>query len=483
MEVIAVYDDTGRKSDLITDVIGSKGFADVVVRRKRLEDGCRELIEGVFPGAEWRAVRSAYEYAGLAREMEGRAGDRARVVHCFSNYYISDPEAASLSLRKLEFVDAPYGVLSGGRAVAAMFPRVSDYASFCRRAASGERPWDLARDLGASFETGGVVDLGEFGNFVQAITGGFESRYFNSLEEGEYTVVKSSGNVEKIRAEYEFYRLLPDDMKPWFVMPFDYKEEGGRASYSMERLHMADLSIKWVHGSMGEEEFGELMDRYFYFFGHRHERECGEAEYRAVARSLYEDKVAERMAALKGMPAFEGVGRMLAAGGVTVDGLFERYMGLKERAESRASYPARLAIGHGDPCFSNALYNGPTRTLKFIDPRGALSEEGMWTNPYYDVAKLSHSVCGRYDFFNSGLFEVRVGDGLSHVLEIPFDNSRYVEIFREKAEGAGFDYPSVRVYEASLFLSMLPLHMDSPLKVLGLALNAEGILGEVEGLV
>ena len=38
MKVYVVYDDTVRKSELINDIIGNKGFSDVIVKRKRIED-------------------------------------------------------------------------------------------------------------------------------------------------------------------------------------------------------------------------------------------------------------------------------------------------------------------------------------------------------------------------------------------------------------------------------------------------------------
>ena len=139
-----------------------------------------------------------------------------------------------------------------------------------------------------------------------------------------------------------------------------------------------------------------------------------------------------------------------------------------------------FVIGHGDPCFANAMYNKSTQTLKFIDPKGALTEEQLWTNPYYDIAKLSHSVCGRYDFFNNALFDIKIDSDFRYSLEIPFDNSKYVEIFKRKVVENGFDYLSVRIYEASLFLSMLPLHIDNPHKVFGFILNARNILEEIE---
>ena len=54
------------------------------------------------------------------------------------------------------------------------------------------------------------------------------------------------------------------------------------------------------------------------------------------------------------------------------------------------------------------------------------------------------------------------------------------ELTDEYLEKNGFDYVRVRLYEASLFLSMLPYHMDQPGKVFGFLMNAIRILEEVE---
>ncbi len=126
------------------------------------------------------------------------------------------------------------------------------------------------------------------------------------------------------------------------------------------------------------------------------------------------------------------------------------------------------------------LFDKNTELLMLIDPKGALKEEDLWTDPYYDVAKLSHSVCGRYDLFNNGLYRFDLDDDLKPELEIEFDNSEYVKIFKEYLKKNGFSYELVRLYEASLFLSMLPLHMDYPKKVFGFVKNAEAILEELK---
>lgn len=481
MKAVIIYDDTGRKSEVIADIIGEKGFADVVVKRRRLEEYYQDEIKKIYSDVVWKKIHSPFEYAGLIKELDVFHSNEVKLMHCFSNYFISDGERASLSFKKLIYIDGTYGVLDGKRAVAAMFSSLDEYAAFCKNILSGQKAWDLIKNMPDFFEIEGLVDIGVIGNFIQCITGNFDSRYFNSLKGDEYTLVKSSANKEKIKAEYNFYHLLPEDMKFWFVMPFNYRETDGSASYTMERLHMTDLAIKWVHGSMDETEFEELMDKYFFFFKNRHRKDCCQAEYRKVADSLYIDKVIERIRNLKGLPEYEIIKILCKVSeGTDIDKLADKYFSLKNKIEKRVTDLKYLVIGHGDPCFANTLYNKSTKTLKFIDPKGAVTEEELWTEPYYDIAKLSHSVCGRYDFFNNALFDIKIDTSFSYNLQIPFDNSKYIDIFRRKVEENGFDYLSVRIYEASLFLSMLPLHIDNPHKVFGFILNVKNILEEIE---
>ena len=113
-----------------------------------------------------------------------------------------------------------------------------------------------------------------------------------------------------------------------------------------------------------------------------------------------------------------------------------------------------------------------------IDPRGALNEAELWTEPCYDVAKLSHSLCGNYDFFNAGLYEIDRRE--KPHLRLEHENKTAIDIFKTYLDTHHFDFASIRLFEASLFLSMLPLHIDDPEKVLGFILNAIEILQELE---
>ena len=164
-----------------------------------------------------------------------------------------------------------------------------------------------------------------------------------------------------------------------------------------------------------------------------------------------------------------------------IDEIMEHYEKLYDKINRL--YPSRqheLVIGHGDLCFSNILYSREASLLKLIDPKGAVTEEEMYTDAYYDLAKLSHSICGCYDFFNSGLYQITMDRDMKLCLSIDTDAASYVQIFRSYLEENGFVYTKVRLLEASLFLSMLPYHMDQPGKVFGFLLNAIRILQEVE---
>lgn len=485
MKVLVVFDDTGAKSEVIADVIGDRGFADVVVKRKRLEQYYRENLEQLYPQAEWKLVRTVFEFGGLRQWLDGAADADTRVLHCFSGFLISQKEPVLAAYEKLRYVGEPYRAVAGDKAAAVMFPDTDSYRNYLDVLCGGLSSAEAARQVRPSFAVHGMADIGVVENFIQCVAGNFDSRYFNSLQGDEYTLVKSSANKKKIESEYRFWHLLPEDMKFWHVMPFDYREDAHTASYRMERMHMTDLAVRWVHGSVDEAEFGQLMDKYFYFFASRHSREVSAQEYGRIAKALYVDKVQERIAQFKKLPEYEKIRALMEAAceEKSIDALAARYFRLKERVEETSPVRHISVIGHGDPCFANVLYSKSTKTLKFIDPKGALTEEELWTDPYYDIAKLSHSVCGLYDFFNNALFEIRIREDFRCELEIGFDNTQYIKIFRDRLEENGYDYLRVRLYEASLFLSMLPLHMDYPHKVFGFILNVCRILKEIEEYV
>jgi len=65
MKLIVIFDDTVRKSEVIEDVIGEKGFSEVVVKRQRLGERFQQQLRVYFPEMEWQGGGSVFAFNAL----------------------------------------------------------------------------------------------------------------------------------------------------------------------------------------------------------------------------------------------------------------------------------------------------------------------------------------------------------------------------------------------------------------------------------
>jgi hypothetical protein len=268
-------------------------------------------------------------------------------------------------------------------------------------------------------------------------------------------------------------------MQAYLIQPYDFEDNGSTASYRMERIGIPDMALQWVHGAFQEHEFKRFLAHIFHFMSVRPLRSVNTSAATAIRDDLYLKKVNTRVATLKAQPAYVHLAPLFDRAFDGIDTLVDRYLEMYSSMRKRSRLTS-LAAGHGDLCFSNIFYSKTNRYLKLIDPRGASNENELYTDPYYDLAKLSHSVLGRYDFVNHGRFEIGITDELRPRLNIKGKPSSWASaLFQQQLHDAGFDPDLTRLYEISLFISMLPLHIDRPLKVLALALNASDILDQL----
>ncbi len=466
-KVIVIYDDSRKPDQEIRVITGYKSFGNTIFKRQSLKQRSRLKFLECDKVEAFMETEEAFEL------KDDYAGAEASVFKIYSDHEPVNMDALKVLLEKSLYVNENYSVAVGESVAAVLYPSFDEWL----------RSADLNEE--ASYEkinSDAFIALSDVNNFRNFITSGFDARFFNALKGDEYTVVKSSNNVDKLRMEYEYFNLLPPYMKQWYGTVFDYKEEGDRASYSMERYHMTDLALRYVHGAIDEDEFRALMEILFHFISIRKKKEVSDEEYNEEAKKLYIDKVDERITKLKSLEGFEKIRSYIELGTDrrSIDDIVNRYKALYDRIVSGRKFVKIKVVAHGDLCFSNILYNHDARLLKLIDPKGSMDEEGLYMNPYYDIAKLSHSICGSYDYFNSDQYEISLDPDMKLSLKIDSDNDRFIKIFREYLEKNDIDYKLVRLYEASLFLSMLPLHIDRPKKVLGFILNAERIMDEID---
>lgn len=482
-KLIVVYDNTAVPGEHFQDIIGDSSYADVIFERKTFRQRMYEQLMATGCVEKILSLDHPFYFDRIKRQINLNKND-CRILHLYSYTGVRDTEEFTALLQKLQYsINDVFYIATN-----VLFYFFSDAEAYIEKMDSlYKNNLNYFQDGGKIFENVKAdcfYDFSFYSEFLKYISGGFQARYFNSLVADEYVVTKRSSDKNKMKKEYTYYYLLPPEMQAWCVLPFDYREEAEYASYSMERYGVTDMAIKWVHQSINLQEFEQFLKKAFMFITSRPQKSIEVEAYRRIQDQLYMDKVKQRLETLKKHVRFQELEAFLThvEGYAGIDDVFCSYYQLYEKIQVRCKPIPVLSIGHGDFCFSNILYDKQTHLMRLIDPKGALEEKELWTDPYYDIAKLSHSICGLYDLFNSGLFDITVNDDMKLVLNL--DHSRemqaYRTAFQQALEQNGFSYLLTRIYEASLFLSMLPLHMDNPKKVLGFLLNAINIMKEIQ---
>lgn len=276
-------------------------------------------------------------------------------------------------------------------------------------------------------------------------TDSYSSRYFNEILDTGSTLIKRSDNISKIESEHNFYYLLPDYLKMYFIQPFNLVKEENSASYEMEKLHVLNSAQLLLSDQLDKDSFFALISKVSEFQAKAGLVKATKEQVLEQSKYLVIDKTVARLDGLGYEPQIE-----------RLKNAFDKYILERETWN--------LALSHGDLCFSNILWIEEAVVMKLIDPRGANSVDDLFLDEYYDMAKLSHSIFSGYESIIYGAG--KVPDFAKEVL------TSYLS-FR------GLSLSLLKVYEAALFLSMIPLHADSVANVTTFVETAENILEEL----
>jgi len=482
-QLYAIIDDRERLPQDLQRLVGDIHFGDLLRRRRRYID---ELHRACAGATDVIILRSDAETERLQRQIEGARGD---------HLWLRLPTMiAPLNLDRLDFVirkmqyalgSMRLGPVMEDDAPMVLTPRDA-LAVFAASAGKERRSLilQLGNDAEQLAEPLACVDLRNTDALRGFLSGATEPRAFNqfSAEPGIFT--KSSSNIDKMRAEHGFFEIASSEMRRFLLPTFGYSEKGDRASYKMEHLQVPDAALQFVLGTFSEAHFDLLLDQFFAFIGARSKEHQERSSVRMTGHAQIVEKLHARLEAFLAMPVGRRVNSYLDAAGLS-GGIAD----MQARSEALitqvldTSALDYLAVSHGDPCLSNILFDGRTGLFRLIDPRGATTRQDALMHPLYDLAKFSHSICGGYDFVNNGLFSIEVTEDLGLELNRHRGGTPawMKDRFRERLAGEGWSYAHVRAVETSLFLSMLPLHLDHERKLIAFALIAEEILNELEG--
>ena len=480
-KVLIIFDDRELTSGEVRSLVGIRRYGDINLKRRPLYEHFRDALPA---WAKQRLVRlkTTSDLAALRSTLETCSEDTAVCVIAGCSGF---PKADSLTqlIERLPYAEEDFTETLYKPLI--VFWRnahdlVDQWAKFI---SSPIHTWEQSWQHSQRLQSLQPFNLGNIREFLSLSSDSTATRHFNEVLIDDYYYIKSSTDKRKIRAEYSFYGIAPERMRPWLIQPFDFKNDGERASYKMLRYYLADAALQWVHGAFEADTFEPFIERLLLFISDRPKQPCNKNHSAAMAHELFVTKLERRIKEFLSMPEGKRINQLASSASQELDinHLLNRYLKLYKRFEKAFSFDYRV-VGHGDPCFSNVLYDQQRLLLKLIDPKGALTQEELWTHPLYDLCKISHSVLGDYDFINNGLYSVGFADNNELALNFSHTNhSSLKSIFINQVKSLGHDVRVMRLGEASLFLSMLPLHIDYPNKVLAFILNSHQILNEVEG--
>lgn len=303
------------------------------------------------------------------------------------------------------------------------------------------------------------------------------TRYFNKLEIKKNIVIKESTNKEKIIDEFNFLKNIPEPLKNYYVTVSDLKVQENLAQYSMNKVNGLDLSMQFINNGLSSKMLSSIFDELKVYF------ELIRNFTGSQNESTYDflvNKNNSRLLELKTWNGYQQLNEFIQnhtpfSG---IDSLFNSSNRLLKNSKTDLE-SSKALISHGDLCFSNIIKDDDRLRLIFIDPRGG-KNLNYYRSPYYDLAKLCHSLLGGYDHIVNDIAEIKFNDDMIANIFFGQDMDRHNALFKTFVESLRLNYFVVRKIEISLFLSMLPLHTESYRKVSMLALRASELILNLE---
>lgn len=273
----------------------------------------------------------------------------------------------------------------------------------------------------------------------------YNSRYFNNIIKENDILIKSSSNVEKIIAEYNYYYYLPNSLQRFFIQPFDLVVSDSFASYKMECINYKNLAELFDCKNISLESFNKILNK-IDSFKYNTYSENYELVYQQSINLILE-KTKNRI------KDFYEYNYLLDK----INFSFNKYV------KDRKTW--NKVLSHGDLCLSNIIWIDEVEMIKFIDPRGAKNKNDLYIDEYYDLAKISHSIFGGYE---------------SIIYNKKIDYDYIKKSFLNYLQDKQISIELLKVYEAALFLSMIPLHKENSKNIKNFTNVCEKILKDIE---
>lgn len=277
---------------------------------------------------------------------------------------------------------------------------------------------------------------------------------------------KTSDDKDKFIGEIKWYLKLPADVE--YVRPriFDYSTSYVNPYVSMEYYAYHTVHELFLYGDLTLQQWIDIFNRIRFVCDDFKRYTVQDANIRQALEEMYLTKTLQRFEKMKKDERFLA----FFESPITVNG--KKYQPLEKIIVALETIIPEMLydvdtfnIIHGDLCFANIMVDSNFSFIKVIDPRGKFGTYDIYGDFRYELAKLFHSVDGKYDFIIKDLFDLDYNIETSCINYRIQDRKREFNLYKvfldTFAAEIGNNLRKVELIEALLFLSMIPLHGES----------------------
>lgn len=295
-----------------------------------------------------------------------------------------------------------------------------------------------------------------------------KAREFNHIEidKERGMLRKTSDNKEKFIGEILWYLKLPSDIE--YVRPriFSYSLDYADPYITMEYYAYHTVHELFLYGDLTYHQWKEIFDKIRFVYNDFKRYSMKDTMISAALEDMYLTKTLQRLDQIQKNEAFKTFFlRPVMINGVQYQALDKLRETIREIVPKMLYDVAAFHIIHGDLCFTNIMVDSNLSFIKVIDPRGKFGTYDIYGDTRYELAKLFHSVDGKYDYIIKDLFMLDYNLDTPEINykiiggNIDFDLYRlFLDAFKQEI---GEDLKKIELIEALLFLSMIPLHGES----------------------
>lgn len=318
------------------------------------------------------------------------------------------------------------------------------------------------------------MDFGHLNTYFRSKARFTTERIFNNLQIDKYTVKKLSTNKNKILAEAEWYHKIPTKLKKYIPVVINVFNEP-ISGYELEYLYLNTLSELYVFGNNDIfiwKIIFNAINEYFHDTLLNSEIEIIPSNNNSFKLALIK-KTDQRLSLFFKQVKLNRYEKIKFNEEI-LPPIDEIIKNINKSIRERDN----ICYSHGDFCFSNIMFDFRKQMIKVIDPRGVDFENNVTIlgDLRYDVAKLSHSILGLYDFIIANRFNLSVKELENKIdFEIKITNQTLKiqeEFINLNIQGIDINSKSNLAIIIHLFLSMLPLHYDNTIRQHALFANA-----------